>query len=57
MLDGPLGLAVTGGGPGPVGQACAVLAALTAGALALTAPPARRRQVRTPDRPHPGPSL
>ncbi|OKJ94857.1 YhgE/Pip domain-containing protein [Streptomyces sp. CB02400] len=44
---------ITGGGLGPVWQACAVLAAFTAGALALTALSARRRQVWTMDRLHP----
>ncbi|MFE4049866.1 YhgE/Pip family protein [Streptomyces sp. YIM B13518] len=44
---------ITGGGLGPVWQACAVLAAFTAGALALTALSARRRQVWTVDRLHP----
>lgn len=44
---------VTGGGLGPVWTACAVLAAFTAGALALTALSARRRQVWTLDRLHP----
>jgi putative membrane protein len=44
---------ITGGGLGPVWQACAVLAAFTAGALALTAVAARRRQVWTLDRLHP----
>ncbi|MFJ9705421.1 YhgE/Pip family protein [Streptomyces sp. NPDC101234] len=48
---------ITGGGPGPVWQACAVLAAFTAGALALTALSARRRQVWTLDRLHPELSL
>lgn len=44
---------ITGGGLGPVWEACAVLAAFTAGALALTAASARRRQVWTLDRLHP----
>ncbi|WEH42263.1 YhgE/Pip domain-containing protein [Streptomyces sp. AM 2-1-1] len=44
---------ITGGGLGPVWQACAVLAAFTAGALALTAVAARRRQVWTLERLHP----
>ncbi|MDF3297114.1 YhgE/Pip family protein [Streptomyces tropicalis] len=44
---------ITGGGLGPVWTACAVLAAFTAGALALTALSARRRQVWTLDRLHP----
>jgi len=44
---------ITGGGLGPVWQGCAVLAAFTAGALALTALSARRRQVWTLDRLHP----
>jgi putative membrane protein len=48
---------ITGGGLGPVWQACAVLTAFTAGALALTALSARRRQVWTLDRLHPELSL
>ncbi|WP_225096722.1 YhgE/Pip family protein [Streptomyces sp. CoH27] len=48
---------ITGGGLGPVWQACAVLAAFTAGALTLTALAARRRQVWTLDRLHPELSL
>ncbi|MFF3287506.1 YhgE/Pip family protein [Streptomyces sp. NPDC003023] len=48
---------ITGGGPGPVWQACAVLLAFTAGALALTALSARRKQVWTLDRLHPELSL
>jgi putative membrane protein len=48
---------ITGGGLGPVWQACAVLAAFTAGALALTAIAARRKQVWTLDRLHPELSL
>ncbi|MEU3842649.1 YhgE/Pip domain-containing protein [Streptomyces sp. NPDC028635] len=48
---------VTGGGLGPVWTACAVLTAFTAGALALTALSARRRQVWTLDRLHPELSL
>ncbi|KAB1145591.1 YhgE/Pip domain-containing protein [Streptomyces luteolifulvus] len=48
---------ITGGGTGPVWQACAVLAVFTAGALALTALSARRRQVWTFDRLHPELSL
>ncbi|MGC3001375.1 YhgE/Pip family protein [Streptomyces sp. G35A] len=48
---------ITGGGLGPVWQACAVLTAFTAGALALTALSARRRQVWTVDRLHPELSL
>ncbi|MGW4236519.1 YhgE/Pip family protein [Streptomyces sp. NPDC004749] len=48
---------ITGGGTGPVWQACAVLAAFTAGALALTALSARRKQVWTVDRLHPELSL
>ncbi|MBA2948617.1 YhgE/Pip family protein [Streptomyces himalayensis] len=48
---------ITGGGLGPVWEACAVLAAFTAGALALTAVSARRRQVWTLDRLHPELSL
>ncbi|MGW6013231.1 YhgE/Pip family protein [Streptomyces sp. NPDC055210] len=48
---------ITGGGLGPVWQACAVLTAFTLGALALTAVSARRRQVWTLDRLHPELSL
>lgn len=48
---------ITGGGLGPVWEACAVLAGFTAGALALTALSARRRQVWTLDRLHPELSL
>ncbi|MFJ3301791.1 YhgE/Pip family protein [Streptomyces sp. NPDC086549] len=48
---------ITGGGLGPVWQACGVLIAFTAGALALTALSARRRQVWTLDRLHPELSL
>ncbi|MGA4842514.1 YhgE/Pip family protein [Streptomyces sp. G45] len=48
---------ITGGGLGPVWQACAVLLAFTAGALALTAVAARRKQVWTLDRLHPELSL
>ncbi|MGP4042696.1 YhgE/Pip family protein [Streptomyces sp. 2A115] len=48
---------ITGGGLGPVWQACVVLAAFTAGALALTAVSARRKQVWTLDRLHPELSL
>ncbi|GAB7107811.1 YhgE/Pip domain-containing protein [Streptomyces phaeofaciens JCM 4814] len=48
---------ITGGGLEPVGYACAVLVAFTAGALALTALSARRRQVWTLDRLHPELSL
>ncbi|MFZ4297049.1 YhgE/Pip family protein [Streptomyces cinereoruber] len=44
---------ITGGGLEPVWQSCAVLAAFTLGALALTAVSARRRQVWTLDRLHP----
>ncbi|MEU0118892.1 YhgE/Pip domain-containing protein [Streptomyces bobili] len=44
---------ITGGGLAPVWQACGVLIAFTAGALALTALSARRRQVWTLDRLHP----
>ncbi|MEU6095466.1 YhgE/Pip domain-containing protein [Streptomyces sp. NPDC047079] len=44
---------ITGGGLGPVWQACAVLTAFTVGALALTALSARRRQVWTLNRLHP----
>lgn len=48
---------ITGGGLGPVWQGCAVLAAFTAGALALTALSARRKQMWTLDRLHPELSL
>ncbi|MGW0700500.1 YhgE/Pip family protein [Streptomyces sp. NPDC002867] len=48
---------ITGGGIGPVWQASVVLAAFTAGALALTAVSARRKQVWTLDRLHPELSL
>ncbi|MFD9400994.1 YhgE/Pip family protein [Streptomyces sp. NPDC060011] len=48
---------ITGGGLGPVWPACAVLTAFTAGALALTALSARRKQVWTLDRLHPELSL
>ncbi|MFD7460424.1 MULTISPECIES: YhgE/Pip family protein [unclassified Streptomyces] len=48
---------ITGGGLGPVWQACAVLTAFTVGALALTALSARRRQVWTLDKLHPELSL
>ncbi|WP_236240974.1 YhgE/Pip domain-containing protein [Streptomyces sp. CC228A] len=48
---------ITGGGMGPVWQACAVLTAFTVGALALTALSARRKQVWTFDRLHPELSL
>ncbi|MFG3005259.1 YhgE/Pip family protein [Streptomyces calvus] len=48
---------ISGGGLQPVWLACAVLAAFTAGALALTALSARRRQVWTVDRLHPELSL
>ncbi|MFD7377551.1 YhgE/Pip family protein, partial [Streptomyces mirabilis] len=48
---------ITGGGLGPVWQACAVLTAFTAGALALTALSAHRKQVWTLDRLHPELSL
>jgi putative membrane protein len=44
---------ITGGGLTPVWHACVVLLAFTAGALALTALSARRRQVWTLDRLHP----
>jgi putative membrane protein len=44
---------ITGGGITPVWHACVVLLAFTAGALALTALSARRRQVWTLDRLHP----
>ncbi|MGV4982761.1 YhgE/Pip family protein [Streptomyces sp. NRAIS4] len=56
-IVGALRRLITGGGLGPVWQACAVLAAFTAGALALTALAARRRQVWTLDRLHPELSL
>lgn len=48
---------ITGGGLGPVWQGCAVLLAFTAGALALTALSARRKQMWTLDRLHPELSL
>ncbi|MFJ5777325.1 YhgE/Pip family protein [Streptomyces sp. NPDC093094] len=48
---------ISGGGLGPVWQACAVLAVFTAGALALTALSARGKQVWTLDRLHPDLSL
>ena len=48
---------ITGGGLGPVWHACVVLLAFTAGAVALTAVAARRRQVWTMDRLHPELSL
>ncbi|QGV81070.1 YhgE/Pip family protein [Streptomyces ficellus] len=48
---------ITGGGLEPVWQGCAVLAAFTLGALALTALSARRKQVWTLDRLHPELSL
>ncbi|MEU2288079.1 YhgE/Pip domain-containing protein [Streptomyces sp. NPDC013178] len=48
---------ITGGGLQPVWHACVVLIAFTAGALALTALSARRRQVWTLDRLHPELSL
>ena len=48
---------ITGGGPAPVGHACVVLGAFTAGALALTTLVARRRQVWRLDRLHPELSL
>ncbi|PTH84719.1 hypothetical protein C9J60_29510 [Streptomyces sp. A244] len=48
---------ITGGGLEPVWHACVVLTAFTAGALALTAVAARRRQVWTLDRLHPELSL
>ncbi|MFI9624289.1 YhgE/Pip family protein [Streptomyces sp. NPDC052042] len=48
---------ITGGGLGPVWQGSAVLLAFTAGALALTAFAARRKQVWTLDRLHPELSL
>ncbi|MFH8367277.1 YhgE/Pip family protein [Streptomyces sp. NPDC018031] len=44
---------ITGGGLGPVWEACAVLTAFTVAALALTAWSARRKQVWTLDRLHP----
>ncbi|MBT2448477.1 YhgE/Pip domain-containing protein [Streptomyces sp. ISL-43] len=48
---------ITGGDLAPVWQGCAVLAAFTAGALALTALAARGKQVWTMDRLHPELSL
>ncbi|MET7858969.1 YhgE/Pip domain-containing protein [Streptomyces sp. NPDC005318] len=56
VVDG-LRRLITGGGLGPVWQGCAVLLAFTAGALALTAVAARRKQVWTLDRLHPELSL
>ncbi|MDI3403032.1 YhgE/Pip domain-containing protein [Streptomyces cavernicola] len=52
-----LRILISGGGLGPVWQACAVLLAFTLGALALTALSARRKQVWTLDRLHPELSL
>ncbi|MCC3779432.1 YhgE/Pip family protein [Streptomyces sp. UNOB3_S3] len=48
---------ITGGGLAPVWQACGVLAAFTAAALALTAVSARGKQVWSVDRLHPELSL
>lgn len=48
---------ITGGGLAPVRQACGVLAAFTAAALALTAASARGKQVWSVDRLHPELSL
>ncbi|WKX69845.1 YhgE/Pip family protein [Streptomyces sp. XD-27] len=48
---------ISGGGLGPVWEACAVLAACTGAALALTAWSARRKQVWSLDRLHPELSL
>lgn len=48
---------ITGGGLGPVWHGSAVLLAFTAGALALTAVSARRKQMWTLDRLHPELSL
>ncbi|MGW1254210.1 YhgE/Pip family protein [Streptomyces sp. NPDC002513] len=48
---------ITGGGLGPVWQACAVLTTFTVGTLALTTLSARRKQVWTLDRLHPELSL
>ncbi|MEV8626663.1 YhgE/Pip domain-containing protein [Streptomyces sp. NBC_01268] len=48
---------ISGGGTGPVWQACAVLTAFTVGALALTALTARQKQVWSLDRLHPELSL
>jgi putative membrane protein len=56
IVDG-LRRLITGGGLGPVWQGSAVLLAFTAGALALTAVAARRKQVWTLDRLHPELSL
>ncbi|MEU5717716.1 YhgE/Pip domain-containing protein [Streptomyces sp. NPDC020403] len=56
VVDG-LRRLITGGGLGPVWLGCAVLSAFTAGALALTALAARRKQVWTLDRLHPELSL
>ncbi len=52
VVDG-LRRLITGGGLGPVWQACAVLAAFTVAALALTAWTARRKQVWSVNRLHP----
>lgn len=56
VVDG-LRRLITGGDLGPVWQGSAVLLAFTAGALALTAVAARRKQVWTLDRLHPELSL
>ncbi|WP_326697060.1 YhgE/Pip domain-containing protein [Streptomyces sp. NBC_01754] len=56
VVDG-LRRLITGGGLGPVWQGCLVLSAFTAGALALTALAARRKQVWTVERLHPELSL
>ncbi|WP_031090035.1 YhgE/Pip domain-containing protein [Streptomyces sp. NRRL WC-3549] len=56
VVDG-LRRLITGGGLGPVWQGCVVLSAFTAGALALTALAARRKQVWTVARLHPELSL
>ena len=56
VVDG-LRRLITGGGLGPVWQGCAVLLVFTAGALALSAVSARRKQVWTPAALHPELSL
>ncbi|MGC5362494.1 YhgE/Pip family protein [Streptomyces sp. DT24] len=56
VVDG-LRRLITGGGLGPVWLACVVLTAFTAGALALTAVSARRKQMWTMERLHPELSL
>jgi putative membrane protein len=56
VVDG-LRRLITGGDLGVVWQGCAVLAAFTVGALALTALSARQKQVWSLDRLHPELSL